>query len=71
MYLWKKHEKLATISDAREVSNHHDFFKVAGLKKFNYIANSDFHEERHMPSWKTLLRCEKNIEAVKEAIREQ
>jgi len=39
-----------------------------GLKKYNYIANSDFHRREHLYSWKTLLRCEKNVEAVKEAI---
>ncbi|MCG8376758.1 MAG: PHP domain-containing protein [Chlorobiales bacterium] len=69
VYLWKNHERLATMFDAWEVANRDDLFNVVGLKKFNYIANSDFHEERHLLSWKTLLRCEKNIEAVKEAIR--
>ena len=69
IYLWKNHERLATMFDAWEVANRDDLFNVVGLKKFNYIANSDFHEERHLLSWKTLLRCEKNIEAVKEAIR--
>ncbi|WP_294346171.1 PHP domain-containing protein [Prosthecochloris sp.] len=69
VYLWKNHERLATKFDAWEVANRDDLFNVVGLKKFNYIANSDFHEERHLLSWKTLLRCEKNIEAVKEAIR--
>ena len=39
------------------------------IKEFNYIANSDFHEEKHLRSWKTLLRCSKNVEAVKQAIR--
>ncbi len=70
VYLWKNHERLATMFDAWEVANRDDLFNVVGLKKFNYIANSDFHEERHLLSWKTLLRCEKNIEAVKEAIRD-
>ena len=69
VYLWRNHEKFTTMFDAWEVANRDDLFNVVGLKKFNYIANSDFHEERHLLSWKTLLRCEKNIEAVKEAIR--
>ncbi len=68
-HLWKNHERLAAMFDAWEVANRDDLFNVVGLKKFNYIANSDFHEERHLLSWKTLLRCDKNIEAVKEAIR--
>jgi len=39
------------------------------VKKFNYIATSDFHEEKHLRSWKTLLRCRANSDAVKQAIR--
>jgi len=68
-YLWENHERLASLFDAWEVANRDDLFNVVGLKKFNYIANSDFHERRHLLSWKTLLRCEKNVESVKEAIR--
>jgi hypothetical protein len=51
------------------VANRDDLFNVIGLKKFNYIANSDFHEPRHLYSWKTLIRCEKNTEAIKAGIR--
>ncbi|HED30981.1 MAG TPA: phosphotransferase [Prosthecochloris aestuarii] len=69
-YLWKNHERFATLFDAWEVAIRDDLFNVVGLKKFNYIANSDFHEERHLLSWKTLLRCEKNPESVKAAIRD-
>ncbi|MBC8525182.1 MAG: phosphotransferase [Chlorobium phaeobacteroides] len=68
-YLWENHERLATQFDAWEVANRDDLFNVVGLKKFNYIASSDFHEERHLHSWKTLLQCEKNVESVKDAIR--
>ncbi|UWX57680.1 PHP domain-containing protein [Chlorobaculum sp. MV4-Y] len=68
-YLWENHERLASLFDAWEVANRDDLFNVVGLKKFNYIANSDFHERRHLLSWKTLLRCEKNVESVKAAIR--
>ncbi|KAA6232696.1 phosphotransferase [Chlorobium phaeovibrioides] len=68
-YLWTHHERLASLFDAWEVANRDDLFNVVGLKKFNYIANSDFHEEKHLRSWKTLLRCRANIEAVKQAIR--
>jgi predicted metal-dependent phosphoesterase TrpH len=68
-HLWQNHERLASLFDAWEVANRDDLFNVVGLKKFNYIANSDFHEKRHLLSWKTLLRCEKNVESVKAAIR--
>ncbi len=68
-HLWENHERFATLFDAWEVANRDDLFNVVGLKKFNCIANSDFHEKRHLLSWKTLLQCEKNPESVKEAIR--
>jgi len=68
-HLWENHERLATMFDAWEVANRDDLFNVVGLKKFNYIGNSDFHEKRHLLSWKTLLQCEKNVESVKDAIR--
>jgi len=68
-YLWKNHDRFSLMFDAWEVANRDDLFNVVGLKKFNYIANSDFHKHKHLMSWKTLLRCARNTEAVKEAIR--
>lgn len=68
-YLWVNQDRFSTMFDAWEVANRDDLFNVVGLKKFNYIANSDFHEEKHLRSWKTLLRCARNTEAVKQAIR--
>ncbi len=68
-YLWTNKDRFALKFDAWEVANRDDLFNVVGLKKFNFIANSDFHEEKHLRSWKTLLRCSRNAEAVKQAIR--
>lgn len=68
-YLWDNHEKFAQLFDAWEVANRDDLFNVIGLKKFNHVANSDFHQLQHLYSWKTLLFCEKNIEAIKDAIQ--
>jgi len=70
IHLWEEHERYKDLFDAWEVGNRDDLFNVIGLKKFNYIANSDFHAPWHLYSWKTLLKCEKNSEAVKAAIRE-
>ena len=69
IHLWENQDRYVKLFDAWEVANRDDLFNVIGLKKFNYIAGSDFHEERHVYSWKTLIKCEKNTEAVKEAIR--
>ena len=68
-WLWQNHEKYKSLFDAWEVANRDDLFNVIGLKKFNYIANADFHEPRHFYSWKTLINSKKNVEAIKDAIR--
>jgi hypothetical protein len=70
LHLWKNHMHYDGLFDAWEVANRDDLFNVVGLKKFNYIANSDFHEPSHFYSWKTLIGSEKNTEAIKAAIRE-
>ncbi|OYD17247.1 phosphotransferase [candidate division WOR-3 bacterium JGI_Cruoil_03_44_89] len=69
-HLWRNREKYAYLFDAWEIANRDDLFDAVGLKKFNYVANSDFHEPRHLYSWKSLIYCDKNVEAVKSAIRE-
>jgi predicted metal-dependent phosphoesterase TrpH len=69
-YLWENHDRFSGLFDAWEVANRDDLFNVVGLKKFRYIANSDFHSEQHIYSWKTLLMCEKTPEAIKTAIRD-
>ncbi|WXG42045.1 MAG: phosphotransferase [Candidatus Freyarchaeum deiterrae] len=70
IHLWKNHEKYANLFDAWEVANRDDLFNFVSLQKYNYMANSDFHDREHIHSWKTLIRAEKNTEAVKAAIRE-
>ncbi len=69
LYLWNNRQKYGRYIDAWEIANRDDVFNVVSLKKYPYIANSDFHKPRHLYSWKTLLNCEKNVEAVKECIR--
>ncbi|HTG00821.1 MAG TPA: PHP domain-containing protein [Nitrospirota bacterium] len=69
LYLWNNRDKYAKYIDAWEIANRDDVFNVISLKKYPYIANSDFHKAWHLYSWKTLLNCEKNIAAVKNCIR--
>lgn len=68
-HLWENHQEYKDLFDAWEVANRDSLFDVVGLRKFNYIANSDLHDKSQIYSWKTMLNCEKNTEAVKEAIR--
>jgi 3',5'-nucleoside bisphosphate phosphatase len=69
LFLWNNREKYAKYIDAWEIANRDDVFNVISLKKYPYIANSDFHKPRHLYSWKTLLNCEKKTEGVKNCIR--
>ncbi len=68
-HLWNNREKYAKYIDAWEIANRDDVFNVVSLKKYPYIANSDFHKARHLYSWKTLLNCKKEVGAIKQCIR--
>lgn len=46
-----------------------DLKTPVGLKRLSFLANSDFHKPKHIYSWKTLLHCEKDADAIKECIR--
>jgi len=68
-YLWDHREELSKLVDVWEAANRDDLFSVTSLKHYPYVANSDFHKPKHLYSWKTLLRCEKNWPAIKDALR--
>jgi processive 1,2-diacylglycerol beta-glucosyltransferase len=69
MFLWENQEVFAPILDAWEIANRNNIFTPVGLKRFAFLANSDFHKPKHIYSWKTLLHCEKDPEAIKDCIR--
>ena len=69
LFLWNNRDKYARYIDAWEIANRDDVFNVISLKKYPYIANSDFHKPRHLYSWKTLLNCIKDTDSVKQCIR--
>ena len=62
-------EEYAPLLDAWEVANRDDIFNPVGLRKLPFIASSDFHKPKHIHSWKTVLYCEKEAEAIKHCIR--
>jgi predicted metal-dependent phosphoesterase TrpH len=68
-YLWEHRKRLVNLVDVWEAANRDDLFSVTSLKHYPYVANSDFHKPKHLYSWKTLLKCEKNWEAVARALR--
>jgi processive 1,2-diacylglycerol beta-glucosyltransferase len=69
LYLWEHVEQFAPLLDAWEIANRDDLFNPIGLRKLPFIASSDFHKPKHIQSWKTLLFCEKDPEAIKQCIR--
>ena len=68
-YLWDNRDKLSDLVDVWEAANRDDLFSVTSLKHYPYVASSDFHKPKHLYSWKTLLRCDKNWPAIKDALR--
>jgi predicted metal-dependent phosphoesterase TrpH len=68
-YLWDNRKRLAELVDVWEAANRDDLFSVTSLKHYPYVANSDFHKPKHLYSWKTLLRSQKNWDAIAEALR--
>ena len=68
-YLWDHRKRLVDLVDVWEAANRDDLFSVTSLKHYPYVANSDFHKAKHLYSWKTLLRCEKNWDAIAKALR--
>jgi processive 1,2-diacylglycerol beta-glucosyltransferase len=69
LYLWENLEQYAPLLDAWEVASRDDVFNPVGLRRLPFVANSDFHKPKHIFSWKTVLFCEKDPEAIKECIR--
>lgn len=65
LYLWENQETFAPLIDAWEIANRNNIFTPIGLKRFAFIANSDFHKPKHIYSWKTMVYAEKNPEAIK------
>ncbi len=68
-YLWDHREELSDLVDVWEAANRDDLFSVTSLKHYPYVANSDFHKPKHLYSWKTLVRSEKNWPAIRQALR--
>jgi hypothetical protein len=69
LFLWENQELFAPIIDAWEIANRNNIFTPVGLKRMAYLANSDFHKPKHIYSWKTVLHCEKDPDAIKDCIR--
>jgi predicted metal-dependent phosphoesterase TrpH len=47
-----------------ELCNRHDFFAWVAEERLPVVANGDFHRPEHLATWKTLLPCAQEEEAV-------
>lgn len=68
-YLWKRRDEIASMIDLWEVACRWDLFPPVGRARLPFIGNSDFHKPQHLYAWKTLLPCEKRIDAVMRTLR--
>ena len=69
LYLWENQKQFTPLIDAWEIANRNNLFTPVSLKRLPLLANSDFHKPKHINSWKTLLFCEKSVDAIKECVR--
>ena len=70
-HLWNRREELAQEIDAWEVASGPVLFDEVAASGLPMLANSDLHHPRQINAWKTVLECERHVEAVLEAIRRQ
>jgi processive 1,2-diacylglycerol beta-glucosyltransferase len=52
-----------------ELCNRHEFFPWVAEARLPVVANGDFHRPEHLATWKTLLPCARDEEAVVEFLR--
>lgn len=71
LHLWNRRDELAALFDAWEVASGPVLFEAVARSGLPMIANTDLHRFEQINAWKTLLRCEKNPEAIFNAIRKQ
>jgi len=70
-YLWNRRRTVEPLVDLWEVGCRWDLFPVVSREKLPHIANSDFHRPEHLYAWKTLLKAEKTVGAVLDALKKR
>lgn len=70
-HLWDQRDFLSSHFDAWEVASGPHLFEEVMNSGLPIIASSDFHHEKHIRAWKSLIDCELNFASVKEAVKAQ
>jgi histidinol phosphatase-like PHP family hydrolase len=70
-YLWEKRKKMSAMLDAWEAANRTSFLKEVYESGYPVIASSDLHKASHLDGWKTVVTCERNWDAIFDAIKKR
>lgn len=70
-HLWNRREELRTELDAWEVASGPFLFEEVRDSGLPLLATSDLHRPAQIEAWKTRFECERNREAILDAIRRQ
>jgi predicted metal-dependent phosphoesterase TrpH len=65
----REHRTLRHLVDRYELFNRNETFAWVAEERLPPVATGDFHRAHHFASWKTLLRCEKDEQAVVDCLR--
>src|ERR1700755_2665416 len=69
-YLWDHRKRVAGLVDVWEAANRDDLLSVTSVKHYPHVGERAFPKPKHLYSWKTLLKCEKNWEAIAHTLRQ-
>ena len=67
--IWRERESLKSLIHRYEVFNRRETFAWVAEDGLPPLASGDFHRLEDLSSWKTLLRCEKEADAVLDCLR--
>lgn len=70
-HLWDRKDELRKHFDAWEVASGPYLFDEVLRANLPKVASSDLHHPRQLHSWKTVFECERNPEAILDAVRKQ
>ncbi len=70
-HLWHRREELASEIDAWEVASGPHLFDEVLSSGLPLLASSDLHKSSQINAWKTVFQCERNADAILQAIRDQ
>ena len=68
-WFWRNHDRLDGLVDRYELFNRRRTFGWVATAGLSAVAAGDFHRPAHLTTWKTLLPCRKQADAVVDYLR--